>query len=131
MTDDVHLIPEHNPLTLQAVKELKTKHGIENLDIVIANAAVNLTGCEFKDLDLDVWETTMNVNVSAQLPTKTNSGICLTSLTQIRSAGRWCSSKRHTRSSLRKVVNSSSSLADLVLLEGNIDEEKVCMGNQR
>ena len=48
----------------QAVKELESKHGITKLDIVIANAAINVTGAEFKDLDLDDWEATMNVNVS-------------------------------------------------------------------
>jgi len=45
------------------VKELQSK-GIDQLDIVIANAAINLTRSTFAELSLDDLEETFNVNVN-------------------------------------------------------------------
>jgi len=50
----------------EAVAELQKK-GIKQLDIVIANAAINPTGAWFKDLDLDQMEELWKVNVRGPL----------------------------------------------------------------
>jgi len=50
----------------EAVAELQSK-GITQLDIVIANAAVNPSGAYFKDLDLDDLEEVWKVNVRGPL----------------------------------------------------------------
>jgi len=48
----------------QAVEEIRKK-GIDSLDVVIANAAVNLgCGVGFKDVDVDLQEETFRINVS-------------------------------------------------------------------
>jgi short-subunit dehydrogenase len=48
----------------QAVEEIK-KQGIESIDVVIANAAVNLgCGVGFKDIDVELQEETFRINVS-------------------------------------------------------------------
>ena len=51
----------------QAVAQLKEKHGISKLDIVIANAAINLTPDRFEDLDTDLLDQTWFVNVRGPL----------------------------------------------------------------
>lgn len=44
------------------------KKGIERIDVVIANAAVNLgCGTGFKDIDVDLQEETFRINVSLSL----------------------------------------------------------------
>jgi len=49
------------------VEEIK-KQGIESIDVVIANAAVNLgCGVGFKDIDVELQEETFRVNVSRPL----------------------------------------------------------------
>lgn len=55
---------------MQAVKELQGK-GIDSLDIVIANAAVNLKKEDLLELDSTVLEETLRVNVSGFKPTGT------------------------------------------------------------
>ena len=46
------------------MEEIK-KQGIETIDVVIANAAVNLgCGVGFKDIDVELQEETFRVNVS-------------------------------------------------------------------
>jgi len=51
----------------QAVEEIRKK-GIDSLDVVIANAAVNLgCGVGFKDVDVDLQEETFRINVSLRL----------------------------------------------------------------
>jgi hypothetical protein len=48
---------------IQAVEEIK-KQGIESIDVVIANAAVNLgCGVGFKDIDVELQEETFRINV--------------------------------------------------------------------
>ncbi|CAD6571100.1 MAG: hypothetical protein TREMPRED_000162 [Tremellales sp. Tagirdzhanova-0007] len=49
-----------------AVKELQSK-GIKEIDLVIANAAVNLNNDNMADLSLDDFTTTMDVNVRGPL----------------------------------------------------------------
>ena len=51
----------------QAVEEIK-REGIESIDVVIANAAVNLgCGVGFKDIDVELQEETFRINVSHHL----------------------------------------------------------------
>jgi short-subunit dehydrogenase len=53
---------------VQVVAELE-KQGVDKIDVVIANAAVNL-GCgdSFKDIDVDLQDETHRINVSRSLP---------------------------------------------------------------
>lgn len=48
---------------MQAAEELKGK-GIEQIDIILANAAVNLTNAHFRDLDIDDMQATFDTNAS-------------------------------------------------------------------
>lgn len=49
------------------MEEIK-KQGIETIDVVIANAAVNLgCGVGFKDIDVELQEETFRVNVGRPL----------------------------------------------------------------
>lgn len=51
---------------IQAVEEIR-KQGIDKLDVVIANAAINLAcGVGFKDVDVDLQEETFRINVSLE-----------------------------------------------------------------
>ena len=51
----------------KAVEELKSK-GVESLDVVIANAAINLgCGVAFKDIDVDLQDETFRINVRGPL----------------------------------------------------------------
>ena len=49
---------------IQAVELLQKKHGIKQLDIVIANAAVNPSSASFKDTDMKDLDEAFRVNVS-------------------------------------------------------------------
>jgi len=51
----------------EAVEELKTKHGITSLDIVIANAAIHFAPESFKDLSVADLQKTWEVNVRGPL----------------------------------------------------------------
>jgi len=46
----------------EAVAELKSKYNINKLDVVIANAAINITPASFKDMDIGDLEETFRVN---------------------------------------------------------------------
>ncbi|WRT64829.1 uncharacterized protein IL334_001765 [Kwoniella shivajii] len=50
-----------------AVEELKTKHGIEKLDIVIANAGISEHYALVRDIDLDQFDQHHKVNARAPL----------------------------------------------------------------
>ena len=54
-------------LRIQAVKELQAK-GINEVNIVIANAAVNLTRSNFSELSIEDLEETFNINVRFRDP---------------------------------------------------------------
>jgi len=51
----------------EGIAELTSKHGIKSLDIVIANAAVNIAKESFKDLNVEDMQKTWEVNVRGPL----------------------------------------------------------------
>ncbi|GFZ47616.1 LOW QUALITY PROTEIN: hypothetical protein JCM24511_05360 [Saitozyma sp. JCM 24511] len=50
-----------------AISELKSKHGIDRLDLVICNAAINVTHAKFAELSMDDLEITWKTNVRGPL----------------------------------------------------------------